>query len=217
LKDYLNLLYQSEEEVFKLIITFWWILKDEGKLYLYKEIDTIPTEYSEYLSVEYDRNQFSHNTDHKIKLFSNYFIIYEGLTDMIDLSIRYVHKKPSILPELVHTFRSYLLGRYEDYDSCFYRQNILLDILTGETKDYAKAKRLIFYEIAKDLLSVEFQDTTGNSNKSISINTITIPPGKSIFALRSKVWNYIDENFKRHRDLCMTFISFSKYIDFLLI
>lgn len=192
---------------YNLISTFYWILRDEAIVYLFQLIENIEYEPTDTLSVKYKQNEFSHSKDSILSLLKNYFLWSDGLKEALQLALSYVSKKNSALPELAYHLKAYLMIRYEDHENGYYRQNVLIDLLTNEGEDLIEYRKILFYQLAKELLSTEFQYVEGNGKGSIIINTINIPPNDSMRKLRRKIWNYIDFNFKSDRALALDTIS----------
>lgn len=196
-----------EIDKYDLIFTFYWILKEEATVYLFHEIENLEPEPNSPLTVKYEQNSFTHSQDSILRLIKSFFLWPEILKEVLQLSLNYVAKRNSALPELTYHLKQNLMIRYEDHEIGYYRQHILIDLLTNRNEQLLEYRNILFYELSKDLLSTEFRYIESHVKGVMSITSLDIPPNDSMRNMRNKIWQYIDCNFKRDRSMALDTIS----------
>ncbi|EAY29473.1 nSTAND3 domain-containing NTPase [Microscilla marina] len=194
LKIYLQSITGNEQKKLEFLSYFWYYLQTETLTFLFNSINILSIPSATVYKVDYELNEFAHNTNEVIDLIGKFFGHSGNLKDVIQLAFEYVRKQPNLLPELIHKIRKKLVFNREDQYYGFVRQKKLFEILFDGLKKGDLLFVFSFFELAKTFLSYRFEMVEGRKN-SIAIYHYPIPDTPFIREFRQKIWQAVDTQF----------------------
>lgn len=189
LKRYYNSIIENQDKSYQFLSTFWFYLKDETFEYIYTEIqNTNQSVFNEY-NTDYVDRKFQYSKDPIIELVGEFFKSHDNFKNAIDLSLEYARKKPEVLAELIYKFIEKLTFDLEDEKYGFFRQSLLVDILSEGAIENDIISAKCFFEVSKFFLKFKFNHTKGARHNFIYFYDYFLPNDKYILAYRQKIWD----------------------------
>ena len=180
---------EDEEGLRKLIETFWFILETDALTYIRNSIESISPETVPLESIEWETSKSGSSSNSLLELLTIFRQgNYTSYQIAVNLTLRYLEKRPKALPEGLNIFsKSFGFNRHSHL-SAYERQHIVIDALIKKTKEGADlAFSKLFVELAKTFLQTKFDSTEGNKTK-ITIYKFSLLATPVIFELRKKIW-----------------------------
>lgn len=113
----------------------------------------------------------------------------DGLSEAIELAVRYCAKKQDVVKEVYSLFKSYYSVDRHSYDENYYTQNTVIDKLK-EYFEYPIIKKL-FYQLSCHYLSVWFDSVEIDGDNSLTSYRIAVALSEGSKQYRSKIWDEI--------------------------
>ncbi|MEO7861243.1 MAG: hypothetical protein ABIU05_12510, partial [Nitrospirales bacterium] len=180
---------EDEENLRKLIETFWFILETDALTYIRDSIESISPETVPLESIEWETSRSGSFSNSLLELLT---LFRQGSDTSFQIAVnfilRYLEKRPKALPEGLNIFsKSFGFNRHSHLSE-YKRQHIVIDALIKKTKEGAVlAFSKLFVELAKTFLHTKLDSTEGNKT-GITIYNFSLLATPSIFELRKKIW-----------------------------
>ena len=198
LLNYLENIKVNEEKVFNLFSTFWFYLEEETIEFIYYQVNRIPEPQNPTYFTTYETNQFSYDRNKLLGILSNFFVYPSKLKDALELGYEYSRKLPETLPELIYIIRARLLFDAKDKRMGYKRQELLIDLLLDKGEKGEGVYELTFPALAVSFLQFTYHHTESIRNNKISIYNFPFPLNDVTKELRTKIWEKINKDFKKH-------------------
>lgn len=184
----------------------WQFLPDECLDFIDTSIESMENSAIVELKTNYERNDFSssHKQERYLVLLSNYFNDTYYISDVLDLSFRFVAKNPSKLSELIYLVDHKFNFVHDDFVEHFERQSILIDFLVDKLEK-GELYVLSFLAIAQKLLDRlrwKYDSEKESEEDDLNISSAKQSRGKILRALCELPNDY-------HADVLQLMMNFS--------
>jgi len=194
-------LKNNNSEAIKFLNTFWFYLQDETFEYILNSVSGFESPAVDKYVVTYTNNEFSHSKNDIIELVGNFFNYTTNLKEAIELAFHYTRKRPEHLSELIHKIVGTLTFDRNDYQTRYFRQTTLFDIIYDGFLEDADYYSSIFFELCKTFLSYSFHHFKSGRNRSFYHYDYPLQKSDDIESFRGKVWTTIKNQFESYPKL----------------
>ncbi|MBW8201596.1 hypothetical protein [Flagellimonas abyssi] len=194
-------LKNSNSNAIKFLNTFWFYLRDETFEYVLNSVKLIEYPVVEKYVVTYSNNEFSHSKNEIIELVGNFFNYTTNLKEAIELAFYYTRKKPEHLSELIHKIVGTLTFDRNDYQTRYFRQTTLFDIIYDGFLTDAYYYSSIFFELCKTFLAYSFHHFKSDRNHSFYMYDYPLENSIEIRSFRAKIWTTLKDQFENYPKL----------------
>jgi len=160
--------YENDENnLIKIMKTFWFLKKDEILLFCSKKINNLEKENIDIDSIKIWEDISNNQKEDKILELLSMFKYSNEIEIAIELIIEYFKKKPTKFLEVITILTKRFGYRYDSYQYDYKQEEILIDTLwkfskNGEDELLSK----LFIRVSSELLKVEFEETKYKGNRT---------------------------------------------------
>lgn len=195
---YVNDLKNKDSKAIKYLNTFWFYLQDETFEYILNSVKDLTNPDVDKYIVTYSNNEFSYTKNDIVELVGNFFNYTTNLKEAIELAFYFARKKPEHLSELIHKIVGTLTFDRNDYQTKYYRQTTLFDIIYKGFEIDSDYYSSIFFELSKTFLAYSFHHFKSGRNHSFYTYDYQVENSQEMHSFREKVWTTIKNQFKNY-------------------
>lgn len=192
--DFYNLNEDSTTR-FHILSDFWPYLLEETLAYVFDKVNSIPLPSSNAYNFDKRNDCIQLHDNEILELICKLYIISRiELRSALELSFDYVRRCPESASSLLKQVNEQFLYRHYDLEFSHYRQNVLLEYIIEQIRVGDVLCKQFFWHVAKLLLAFRTNYSGPSIAKdSYSLYQYPVPAKKSVFDIREKVWNCIND------------------------
>lgn len=193
---------ETNEKLYSFYTLFWFYKGYDTLIYLKKWIEGLTTEsISEELKFSYVYNNHTKASKYFDLLINFWNHPNELLKPAIELSIELVVKQPKRLSEFLKFIHDHFSYKVEDLHNGYQRQNVLLEILSGENRSplHREIANGTFLNIGEALLGWHFTEF-GSKGISMTIVNFDLSHSTELLELRAKIFDGLYNLFEQDKE-----------------